>query len=75
MSRDNTLKVIDSRMFMPLGTCSAPNFRVGSNWSKCCFSSDGSYIAAGSADGKVYIFQDSNVIDTLSNPATLKNQY
>jgi autophagy-related protein 16-1 len=66
MARDNTIKLIDCRMFLPIGTCTDTNFKVGCNWSKCCFSSDGNYIVAGSNDGKIFIWQDTNLIHTLS---------
>jgi autophagy-related protein 16 len=64
-SRDNTLKVIDTRMFLPSATLSASGFRVANNWSKSCFSSDGVYVASGSADGNVYIWKDGQLATTL----------
>lgn len=66
MSRDNTLKLIDSRMFLPTMTLSAQGFRVPTNWSKSCFSSDGNYICAGSSDGSVYIWKNGTLVSTLS---------
>ncbi|KAJ3326340.1 hypothetical protein HDV06_000216 [Boothiomyces sp. JEL0866] len=65
-SRDNTIKIMDTRMFMTLSTCMALGYKVHSNWSKSCFSSDGSYVASGSSDGSIYIWKDSELVSTLS---------
>ncbi|KAI8896147.1 WD40-repeat-containing domain protein [Globomyces pollinis-pini] len=73
-SRDNTIKVVDIRMYNCLYTCryihlfnsSAAGFRPGSNFSKSCFSSDNQFIASGSSDGKVYVWKDSKLVSTLS---------
>ncbi|KAJ3274962.1 hypothetical protein HDV01_001826 [Terramyces sp. JEL0728] len=65
-SRDNTIKIMDTRMYMTLSTCMALGFKVSSNWSKSCFSSDGKYVASGSSDGNIYIWRDSELISTLS---------
>ncbi|KAJ1556468.1 hypothetical protein HK405_002008 [Cladochytrium tenue] len=55
-SRDNSLKLIDSRTFNVLRTFTAENFRVGMNWSKSCFSPDGFFVASGSMDGSVIVW-------------------
>ncbi len=65
VSRDNTIKIVDSRMYVTINTCVAPSFRVGSNWTKGCFSSDGTYVACGGMDGNVYIWQNGNLVSTL----------
>ena len=65
-SKDNTLKLIDTRMFLATTTMSAPSFRVATNWAKSCFSSDGQFVASGSADGCVYIWKDGVLSSTLS---------
>lgn len=53
-------------MYLAINTCSAPGFRPGSNWTKACFSSDGRYIACGSSDGNIYVWQEANLVATLS---------
>ncbi|KAJ3286351.1 hypothetical protein HDU79_006559 [Rhizoclosmatium sp. JEL0117] len=55
-SRDNILKLIDIRTFETVMSYANDNFRVGMNWSKSCFSSDGTYVASGSMDGSVFIW-------------------
>ncbi|KAI9255130.1 WD40-repeat-containing domain protein [Phascolomyces articulosus] len=55
-SRDNTLKMIDLRMYDIVATFQAPSYKNGANWSRSCYSPDGSYIAAGSADGSLHIW-------------------
>eukprot|EP01137_Pigoraptor_chileana_P015926 Opistho-2@72334 len=55
-SRDNTLKLIDLRMFQVVNTFCGEGYRNGMNWSKACFSPDARYVAAGSQDGLVYVW-------------------
>jgi autophagy-related protein 16 len=65
VSRDNSIKILDSRMYLPINTCNASTFRIGTNWTKGCFSSDGTYVACGGVDGNVYIWQNGNLVSTL----------
>ncbi|OZJ05095.1 hypothetical protein BZG36_01350 [Bifiguratus adelaidae] len=55
-SRDNTLKLLDMRQYATVATFSADGFRNGLNWSRACFSPDGAYVVAGSADGTLFFW-------------------
>ncbi|KAI7902474.1 WD40-repeat-containing domain protein [Cokeromyces recurvatus] len=55
-SRDNTLKIIDIRMYETVKSFHADTYRNGLNWSRSTFSPDGNYVTAGSADGCLHIW-------------------
>lgn len=55
-SRDNTLKLIDIGTHEVVQTFKHDEYRNGANWAKSCLSPDGSFVAAGSADGQVFIW-------------------
>lgn len=55
-SRDDTLKQLDLRMNQVVRTFCAENFKVGCDWSRASFSPDGEWVACGSQDGSVFIW-------------------
>lgn len=55
-SRDNSLKLIDIGTHEVIQTFKHDEYRNGANWAKSCLSPDGSFVAAGSADGQVFIW-------------------
>ncbi|XP_048136057.1 autophagy-related protein 16 isoform X1 [Rhodamnia argentea] len=65
--RDNLHNLFDMRSLEVCGTLRATGNRVASNWSRSCISPDDSYVAAGSADGAVYIWSISkaDIVSTL----------
>ncbi|KAI1289345.1 Autophagy-related protein 16-1 [Halotydeus destructor] len=58
--RDDTLKQLDLRMNQVVRTYCAEGFKVGSDWTRAVFSPDNEYVAAGSSDGCIYIWNMSN---------------
>lgn len=54
--RDDTLKQLDLRMNQVVRTFCAEGFKVGCDWSRAVFSPDNDYVAAGSANGDVFIW-------------------
>lgn len=56
LSRDNTLKTIDLRMYKNLLTFRDDNLRIVNNTQNACYSSDGKYAICGSGNGTIYFF-------------------
>lgn len=63
--RDNTIKVLDLRQNQIICSFSNDNFKVSCDWARVAFSPDGNRIAAGSADGSVYIWSISGRLETI----------
>ncbi|KAM9981122.1 hypothetical protein ACTFIY_003438 [Dictyostelium cf. discoideum] len=59
-SRDHTLKIIDIRTFDTIRTFKDPEYRNGLNWTKASWSPDGRFIASGSIDGSICIWDATN---------------
>lgn len=59
-SRDNTLKLVDIGTQKIIQTFKHENYVNPSNWAKATISPDGKFVAAGSNDGNIYIWDASN---------------
>ncbi|TWW76643.1 Autophagy-related protein 16-1 APG16-like 1 [Takifugu flavidus] len=55
-SRDDLVKIIDLRTDAIRQTFSAQGFKCGADWTRVTFSPDGVYVAGGSADGALYVW-------------------
>ncbi|XP_071352172.1 autophagy-related protein 16-1 isoform X3 [Trachinotus anak] len=55
-SRDDLIKIIDLRTNSVRQTFSAQGFKCGADWTRVIFSPDGCYVAGGSADGALYVW-------------------
>ncbi|XP_070172903.1 autophagy-related protein 16-1-like isoform X2 [Littorina saxatilis] len=55
-TRDDSIKIIDLRMNQVSATLVADGFKVGCDWSRACFSPDGTFALAGSSDGTLFIW-------------------
>ncbi|XP_022648202.1 autophagy-related protein 16-1-like isoform X2 [Varroa destructor] len=64
--RDDTLKVIDVRANQVLSTFCDDDFRVGYDFTRAKFSSDGTRVVVGSADGTLFVWS------TLTNKLEVK---
>lgn len=63
--RDDTIKLMDLRQNQILRTFSDDGFKVGCDWARVSLSSDGTKVAAGSADGSVYVWDVSGRLETV----------
>lgn len=63
--RDDTIKIIDLRNNQILTTLSHDNFKVGCDFARIAFNADSSHVAAGAADGSVYIWNSNGVLVSI----------
>eukprot|EP00041_Stephanoeca_diplocostata_P025567 m.672110 g.672110 ORF g.672110 m.672110 type:complete len:563 (+) comp22776_c1_seq27:274-1962(+) len=56
LARDHSMRLHDVRTLTHMRTLCADGFNVGTAGCQPCFSSDGHYLAAGSMDGRVFIW-------------------
>jgi WD40 repeat protein len=56
-SRDNMLKVIDTRTYETLHTLKHEDYRTFLNWSRACFSPSNAHVAAASAGGSLLVWE------------------
>ncbi|XP_042889895.1 autophagy-related protein 16-like [Penaeus japonicus] len=54
--RDDSLKILDLRKNQVVNTFTCEGFHVGADYTRAVFSPDATYVAAGSGDGSVYIW-------------------
>lgn len=59
-ARDETISIIDMKMTSVTTTLSADGFRTTTDWSRAVFSPDAAYVAAGSLDGGLYVWDVSS---------------
>lgn len=60
--RDDTIKIIDLHNNQILTTLSHDNYKVGCDFARIAFNADSSHVAAGAADGSVYIWNANGVL-------------
>ncbi|CAH1405664.1 unnamed protein product [Nezara viridula] len=58
--RDESLRVIDLRVNQIVSTYKAEGFKVGCDWTRAVYSSNGDFVTAGSSDGNIYVWNTSS---------------
>ncbi|KAK3862513.1 hypothetical protein Pcinc_031629 [Petrolisthes cinctipes] len=58
--RDDSLKILDLRKNQVIHTFTGDGFHVGADYTRATFSPDATYVAVGSGDGSVYIWNVNN---------------
>lgn len=58
--RNDTLKLLDLRMNQVIRDFNADGFRVGNDYTRATISPDSEYVAAGSNDGTIFIWNANN---------------
>lgn len=71
-ARDNVLKIWDLRQNAVTVTLKDEAYRSGLNWSRACWSPDGQYVAAGGAEGSLFIWnaQDAKLVKQLGSESS-----
>lgn len=75
-SKDNTISILDLRMFEKLMTLTHPDYSSSGKFSKLCWSADSRYVVAGGHNGWIYVWDiNTGRIENLlknghSNPVT-----
>jgi autophagy-related protein 16-1 len=63
-SRDDTIKIIDLRTNQILASLEHDNYKVSCDFARISFNSDSSYVAAGAADGTIFIWNVNGILKT-----------
>jgi autophagy-related protein 16-1 len=64
-TRDDTIKIIDLRNNQILASLDHDNYKVGCDFARIAFNPDCSHIAAGAADGSVYLWNVSGKLVSI----------
>lgn len=64
-SRDDTIKIIDLRTNQILTSLSHDNYKVACDFARISFNADSSHVAAGAADGSIFIWNVNGALKTL----------
>lgn len=66
--RDDTIKIIDLRNNQIVTSLSHENYKVGCDFSRIAFNSDSSVVAAGAADGSIFLWNvNGNLVSVLKD--------
>jgi len=63
--RDDTIKIIDLRNNRIIVSLSHDNYKVGCDFARVAFNPDSTHVAAGAADGSVYVWNSSGQLVSM----------
>lgn len=63
--RDDTIIIIDLRTNQIVTTLSDENYKVACDFARIAFSSDSMHVAAGSADGSIFLWHSTGKLETV----------